>query len=189
MSKQLTILCDMDDVLFPLAPIWVNEINYLFGTSVNPDEITDWDIVSFFPELTTEQIYEPLRKEGFWDYRQPFRDGLWFVDNVIKDGHRLKVVTATHYIDVMPSIRRLLQCYKMLSYRDVIIAEEKQLINGDILIDDAVHNLIDGDYYPILKTMPHNENYGNSKFKLHRVSNLYEAYDIVKKLEGMLSNV
>ena len=187
MSKKLTVLCDLDDVLFPLVPLWITEINKKYGTLVSPSGITDWDIVDFFPSLTRKQIFQPLNKASFWEKRLPTEDGLWFVDNVLDDGHELIVVTSAHYTDIEHSIRRLLQCYDRLSYSDIVITAKKQRVIGDVLIDDAIHNLIDGSYYPILKSMPHNTKCNEDEYGIRRVRNLYQAYNIVKNLaEGII---
>ena len=40
--KKLTILTDLDDVLWDLCGLWINELNIRYGTSVRPRDVTDW---------------------------------------------------------------------------------------------------------------------------------------------------
>lgn len=50
--KKLTILVDMDDVLENLVECWVNELNKKCCSSLREEDITDWRIAKFFPQLT-----------------------------------------------------------------------------------------------------------------------------------------
>lgn len=56
----------------------------------------------------------------------------------------------------------------------MIITANKQMIRGDVLIDDGVHNLEGGSYKKILMTAPHNRNYDAEANGMIRVSNWTE---------------
>ena len=60
--KRLTILIDMDDVLENLVECWVAALNRKHGTTVKPEDITNWLIGEFFPSLTKEELFA-LKKE------------------------------------------------------------------------------------------------------------------------------
>ena len=47
MSKSLTILVDVDNVLENLNEAWVNAVNDKYDTNVSPDDIASWDIEDF----------------------------------------------------------------------------------------------------------------------------------------------
>jgi len=175
--KKFTILVDMDDVLWNLITPWVTTINEMYGTDVSEDCITDWKIAKFFPMLTPEQVYSPLFAEGFWDKMQPVADGQWFIRQLLEDGHRVKIVTATFSDNVPVKMRRFLELYPMLSWADVTVTSDKQSIKGDIMVDDAPHNLENGDYHKILVNKPHNIHYDAVKNGTVRVSSLKEAYN------------
>ena len=63
------------------------------------------------------------------------------VRQLIDDGPVVKVVTSSHYSTVPPKMAWLFQHYPFLCWKDVIIAHDKTLINGDVLIDDGIHSL------------------------------------------------
>lgn len=46
----------------------------------------------------------------------------------------------------------ILKYFPFLSWKNVIITSSKKMIKGDVLIDDGIHNLLDGDYKKILMT-------------------------------------
>lgn len=57
-------------------------------------------------------------------------------------------------------------------------------VNGDILIDDSLQNIVDSNFeYNILMDMPHNRDLSMAKDKnIIRVRTLQEAVDIVEKI-------
>ena len=174
--KNLTVLVDLDDVLWHLLEPWVAMINNMHKTDVHYGCVTDWKIAKFFPSLTVEQVFSPLFKEDFWNNVQPVYNGRWFIQNLLNDGHRVKIVTATLSENVPVKMKRFFKLYPMLSWNDVTITHDKQSVNGDVLIDDAPHNLEGGSYHKILFNQPHNRHYDTTQHGITRVYNLSEAY-------------
>jgi len=177
----MVILCDFDDVLFPLIPPWVKAVNDTFNTNMLPEQITAWDIEQFFPPLTRTEIFSVLTKD-FWRTLEPAKDGVEFIEKVLRDGHILKVVTATHYKDAEIKIERMLECYPLLSWKDVIITHNKQMIQGDVLIDDGPHNLIGGNYKGILFNSFHNRRFDTKTHGISRCNTLMEACKIINNI-------
>ena len=46
--KDYVVLVDMDDTIVDLLSKWVSFLNETHGLSVNPEEITDWNISLFY---------------------------------------------------------------------------------------------------------------------------------------------
>ncbi|MBR0086884.1 MAG: hypothetical protein IJL98_03995, partial [Lachnospiraceae bacterium] len=65
----------------------------------------------------------------------------------------------------------------------VIITFRKQLLQGDILIDDGIHNLEGGSYKKILVTAPYNEDYDAEGHGMIRVHSWKEIEAAVLQLE------
>lgn len=55
--SDITLLVDMDDTIEDLLPAWVDWINRSYGTSVDSNDITGWDVKEFFPSLSREIVY------------------------------------------------------------------------------------------------------------------------------------
>jgi 5'(3')-deoxyribonucleotidase len=53
------------------------------------------------------------------------------------------------------------------------------MIRADYLVDDGVHNLIQGGYKKILFTAPHNLKCNLEKYGMIRADNWKEVYDII----------
>lgn len=182
MSK--TILIDIDDTIENLCETWVDWLNRQYGTSVKYNEVTEWDISKFFPTLTKEQVYEPLNNPILWDYVKPKPGAVKYVKKLIDDGYNVYLCTATNYRNVKLKFEKVIQKYfPYISWNQVIITSCKQLINADLLIDDAVRNLKDGNYAKILFSAPHNLNYDATKNNMYRVNNWEDVYTRIQFFE------
>ena len=180
--RKLTILVDMDDVLNNLIERWVEELNILSGTSVAYEDITDWDITLFYPTLTTEQTYSPLQSSEFWSSLSTLPGSVETLKRLMDDGHTIRIVTASHYKDLATKMEWLFKYYPFLGWNSVIVAHDKKLIQGDILIDDAPHNLVGGSYNKILFSSPHNLEYDATANDMSRVNNWAEVYATTQEL-------
>lgn len=186
--KKLTILVDMDDVLENLVECWVNELNKKCGSFLCEENITDWKIAKFFPSLTNDEIFSPLNTIEFWEKISPMQNAQEILKQLIDDGHTVRVVTASHYATVSAKIKRLLEMYPYLKWEDVIIASDKSLICGDIMIDDGTHNLeVTSCGLAVLFDRPHNRSYNDEAAGMVRVETWDEIYKVVSEFANLLS--
>lgn len=186
MGKSLTILVDVDNVLEDLNTPWVNAINKKYGTSVQPSEIIDWDITKFFSGLSKTQVFSPLHSKELWDLLTPLENSQKIMKSLIDDGHRILIVTSAHPDTIPFKYNFLKRYFPFIPFKDVIITSHKQMVKGDILIDDAPHNLKDGEYLGILMDAPHNKEYNESSQAIVRVHNWDEIYSIVNNLGELI---
>jgi 5'(3')-deoxyribonucleotidase len=180
--KKLRILIDMDEVLNNLLEKWVECLNDRYNTHSSAEDIHLWDLRCIYPFLSEAEVNRPLSEDAFW---QGLRTKPYAVDTVkamIGDGHEIFIVTAASVIQTLPAkIEWLLANYPCITWENVIITRRKQVISGDVLIDDAVHNLENGDYYKILMDCPNNRAYDAGRNGMVRVYSLKEAYEHIKK--------
>lgn len=183
--QQLTILVDMDDVLDDLLPAWVTYLNKEHGTKVSPSNIRSFDMTKAFPNLNKPLIFAPLDLPDFWDTVPPKEGAAEVLEEWIRDGHRVLVVTASHYASINAKMTRVLfRYFPFLQWHNVIVTADKTLIRGDILIDDGIHNLAGGDYVKILMDAPHNRFYPAAEHGMHRV----HSWDEIRALVRLISN-
>lgn len=188
--SDFVILLDMDDVLVNLCECWVNELNERHNTSVNPLDIKSWSMYDYFPTLSKEEIYAPLSDIGMWSKVAPKQGAQECVKRLISKGYQVYVVTAAHHSTIMAKVElALLKHFPYIDYQHIITSFNKQMIKGDILIDDNPLNLMGGEYKPILMNASHNESFDNEKYNIHRfdgwseelfnyINNLYEEKHI-----------
>lgn len=182
MMKRLTILVDMDDTIEDLLSAWVSYLNTKYGTSIQKDDVTQWDISKSFPTLSREQVYEPLYLDSFWLSVKPINGAAETLQKLIKDGHQVLIVTTSSYETLHTKMEEVLfKYFPFLSWNDVIITSRKQLVNGDVLVDDGTHNLEGGQYLRILMDAPHNRAYSAESNGMIRVYNWGEAYGVISR--------
>ena len=180
--KCLTILVDMDDTIEDLLSAWVSYLNTKHGTSIKKDDVTQWDISKSFPTLSREQVYEPLYLDSFWLSVEPIDGAAEILQKLKADGHQVLIVTTSSYETMHTKMEEVLfKYFPFISWNDVIVTSRKQLVNGDVLVDDGVHNLEGGEYFKILMDAPHNRSYSAESNGMMRVYNWGEAYEVISR--------
>lgn len=182
---MLTILVDMDDTMEGLLDSWTGFLAAKHGVSVNKEDIKEWDMQKAYPTLSKEQIYAPLFEEAMWENVKPLDGAVDYIQKLMQEGHEVVVVTASHYDNVGMKMRNVLvKHFPFIPYDNVIITSRKQMILGDVLIDDALHNLIGGKYKGILFDAPHNRALHAEKYGMRRVKNWKEIYEVITELDN-----
>lgn len=179
---KLTILVDMDDTIENLTDAWIEYLNEHYGTSVQREDITEWSFWKAFPTIEKDKIYDALFDEALWERVKPLPGAVKYLKKLIDDGNDVFIVTASHPDTVSAKMNKVLfRYFPYLTYQNVIIAGKKQLIIGDIMVDDAPHNL-GGCYRGLLFTAQHNKGVTDEELAVLnavRVDNWKEAYKLI----------
>ena len=179
----MVILVDMDDTIEQLLKAWVKGANERYGREVRYEDIRSWDVSAAYDGLSWEQIYEIPMTPGFWKTVEPIPGAAEALQRLMAAGHEVYIVTATECDSVPEKMNELLfRYFPFLRWEQVIITCRKQLIRGDVLIDDGVHNLVGGDYHKILVTAPHNMDYDAEANGMIRVSSWAEIEAVIASL-------
>jgi 5'(3')-deoxyribonucleotidase len=178
----MRLLVDYDDVLFHLYEPWVYAVNAKYGTDVLPSQIRGWDIEKYFPRLTKDQVFSVLYDESFWRQLKPKRGAVQVLNRLTWEGYSIKIVTSSFYETISWKIEHMLNKFPFLRWDDVVVTQEKQCIIGDVLIDDAPHNLLGGAYKKILFTTDPNANFCCEKNNIFRAKNWLEVYTLIQCL-------
>ena len=180
----MTILIDMDDTLEHLLTPWLRWLNREYGKNVEPSDVVSWNMQESYPDLTKEEIFAPLDGEAFWDTVTPVEGAPEAVEDLIRRGHRVFIVTAASFKSVAAKMERVLfRYFPYLSWDQVIITSNKQMIRADVMVDDGYHNLENGDYVRILVDAPYNRKFDERKDGMIRVYNWEEIDQVIRKLE------
>ncbi len=181
----MTILIDMDDTIEHLLPAWVEFLDNEHGLDVKPNDITEWDITKFFPTLTDDQVFAPLLNEYFWDTVKPIPGATETIKKLIDDGHKVYIVTASRPGTLELKLNKVLfKYFPYLSYENVIVAFNKQMIIGDVMIDDAPFNLIGGRFVRLLMDSPANAYFKAKENGIIRVRDWEQIYKIICSICG-----
>lgn len=179
----MTILVDCDDVIFNLLPNWVNYLNKKYDLFVDPTEIKNWDLSLAFPTLSNEQICEPLSLESFWDNVKPIPGAIESLEYLHSKGHTIYIVTATHYGTIYNKMTKMILKYmpEWFDYKNLIIAYNKGMIIGDVLIDDYVNNLSSFRGKRILLNKSYNNNVSTDIIVVNDWDSIVDVLDSLDK--------
>ena len=179
-ETKLTVLVDVDDVINNLCQTWIDWLNEKYEKDVQYDDIDQWNMNKYYPDLTEEEIRSPLFEEEFWRKVLPRFDAIKYLNLLIEEGYEVYLVTSSYYQSIVPKYENLIRrYYPFIDWEHIIIAYKKQMIKGDVLVDDGVHNLEGGTYMKILMTAPHNKDYDTAANGMFRANNWGEIYAII----------
>ena len=186
----MKIVFDMEDTLVNLLDRWLEYLNsYKNIIHKTRDEIKDWDMKKAYPELTTEQICNPLFLESLWDTVEPVKGAQELIDKLSKDGHTLYIATASHPRTFAMKLEKcLFKHFKQFHTKNVMCIYDKHLIKCDFLIDDNPENLRNSHAIKILIDAPYNRDCDKDCYD-YRVSNYEEIYDIINKIDNARSEL
>lgn len=180
--KKFNILCDADDTIQELMPYWLSELNAKYNLNVKKEDIKSWDITKAFPALSEEEVFEPLYRDGFWDMTTPVKDSAYYLKKLVADGHNLLIVTASNKETFDAKTRKLIEMFPFLKKEQIIRENNKQTVDGDILIDDGVHNLLGGRYKKFLFNQPNNSLFNEKEHDITRVFSWKEIYERISRM-------
>lgn len=183
MNKSDIIICvDMDDTIENLLDAWVAALNKKYHLNVKASNVTDWALSKSYPTLTADQIFEPLFDNDFWYTVQPKADAITYLKKLVDEQYQVYICTNAHYKTVLPKVQAIIKRYfSCIDWKHLIITYNKHLINCDIMIDDAPHNLQGNNCLKLLFNASHNQNYLAEFNDMIRVYSWEEIYDIVSK--------
>ena len=177
-----TILIDMDDTIEFLTEAWCRWLDAKYNLNTKPEDIKSWDIAKYFHGLTKAQVFEPTLQKEFWDTVRPRQDAMLYIKKLVDEGHHVCICTASDYRTLVYKYEAIIEKYfPYLTWDNMIILKVKQMLKGDYLIDDGVHNLIGGEYKKILMSRPHNGNFDAEGNGMIRVNNWEEIYKIIEE--------
>ena len=179
--EKLRILVDLDDVLNNLLDCWVDLLNEKYELCANAQDLKIWNVQGLYPTLTEEEVYQPIYETEIWDMLSPRPTSVEYLEKLVEEGHDVLIVTASVYQTLPAKMDWFFANFPFLSWENVIITRRKQLIRGDVLIDDGVHNLVGGAYFKILMDSPNNRAYDAPGNGMVRVYNIKEAYEAIHK--------
>lgn len=186
----MRILLDLDGCVVDFLPTWLAEYRAISGDVINVTDIRTYGFDQFVakPEL----LWKALTTGDVFRKSSPIPNCLGavkhlheqhelrfvtYVHESVKDGHRAKLDWLAHYL---PFIQE----------RQVIFARDKFVIDGDIMIEDASHNLLDwldeatfdGERFGYLMNQPYNKTgeINNHPF-CKRVDSLWDVIEDMRR--------
>lgn len=136
------ILVDVDAVVADLLPAWLAMYNHEYDDTLSPEQITQWDMTSLVKPECGKKIYSYLTRDDLYELVDPIDGAISSIHWLRQREYDVRFLTS----GVQPAKinwlgnHGLLLSEHFLFSPDVIIAHDKSLIKGDILIDDNLKN-------------------------------------------------
>lgn len=180
--NQKTILIDIDDTIIELINPWIKAINKKYNINLKLNKLTTWDLTLSFPELANKDYCSILGEEDFWKTIKPKKDAVKYVKKLIDDGYIIYLCSASDYRTINYKMSHaVFKHFPFIHWKNVIICNDKQIINADYLIDDGIHNLLGGNYEKILLTSPVNKSINEKLYNITRCNSWKDIYEYISK--------
>lgn len=178
----MRIIVDVDNVLNNLC----EAVLEVYNEDAN-DNLTKEQIQSYFIEDFVKLEYRKTLKNYFLDKRVWKKIELKencqeYLAKLYNSGHQIVFCTATEPDNFKKKANWLQRNFPFIDIRkSLFCCPIKQILRGDILIDDYIRNF-GGTTYSICLAEPWNQHFLTDK-KRFRVNNWKEIYEIIKKIE------
>lgn len=180
MNKK-TILIDCDDTQTEFVKPLLDLYNKKYDDNLQFDDITDWEIHKFL-KPTCKNIFQEFANDTFIMDCFPIVNSVQVINRLHKR-YDIIFLSAVYHSNVSPRFYKLSSMFNWYDWsKNTIIASRKDLIHGDVLIDDCFSNHSSSVKHSILFDRPWNE-----KYKLN--SNMYRMdnwLEIEKKIYELL---
>lgn len=172
---------DFDGTINNMLETWIDWLNQRHGTTVKIEDVVEWELTKVFSTLTKRELFEPLNTPEFWPEVTIKPNAVEVIKQLIEDGHQIYIVTSSHYITLPAKMDSCLFVhFPFLKKENVIITYNKSLINCDVLLDDAEHNLINFKGVKVLFDALYNKYSTAHDF---RIDSWKAFYDLINELK------
>lgn len=139
LGRRPIIFIDQDDVLAKHNEKVVKEMNRIHGTHFTMADITEWDLISILGEECKDIMFKP----EFFETLEPME---YAIENlrVLNESNLfdIYIASAAHPSACHFKYKWFKENMPFLEKKQLIFISHKFLLNGDLLFDDAPHNIV-----------------------------------------------
>lgn len=175
----MKILIDIDDTISNFGEVLLKYLNRQYDTNYKKEDMTSWEWL----RNNFQNPWEPTEYCFFWDDVKIDENAIKCIENLVKKGHEVYLVTASFPSDTLGyKIRKVLENFNknLINQSNIIVCYNKGMIKGDIRIDDGIHNLYN-DSINILFEQPWNKN-------INKIFPSYKRKKSWKEIEEFFNN-
>lgn len=143
-KKKFTVLIDMDGVCVDIHAQWLNKYNKDYGDTLTQEQIVSWDWHKYVNKKCGDKIYDYLKEPGFFLGAPEIEGCSKSLKTLMDAGIQIVIVTATPPNSPTACYEKTKWVERNLPFlnsKNFISTSRKDLVIGDLLLDDAVHNL------------------------------------------------
>lgn len=172
----MTILVDIDSTLTNFGEVLLLANNQLCDTHYRYTDITSYD----WFDQTFNNPWKPTNYQCFWNTVEVNPAAVTAIERWVKQSHKVYLLTASHFNNMLGyKLNKTLQAFNpaLINERNIIVAQDKTAIRGEIMIDDCIDNLNSHTAFPICYAQPWNEDW-----KEDRTNNWEEIDKIISNV-------
>lgn len=180
-KKKLTILCDIDGVVDNLVECILEKYNEKYHDNLQIKDITQYDMNKFTkPEC--ENVMLEFCNDDTISRMLPLEGSVEAVTKLMEK-HNFYFVTSTYPQNVGYKHEWLKRFFPLYNEKNLIVAYNKEVIRGDILIDDCASNMSNNVEMNLLYNQPWNMEVQTIK-NFRRVYSWENILDYIQEVTG-----
>ena len=180
-KKKLTILCDIDGVVDDLVECVLAQYNAKYNDNLKVSDITQYDLTKFTKPECENVLHEFCNEETIAMMTPP-EGAVEAVTRLMKE-HNFYFVTATYPQNVGFKHEWLKRYFPLYDQKHLIVSYNKEVIHGDVLIDDCSANMSSNVTMNLLYNQPWNMEVQTVK-NFRRVYNWGNIIDYIEEVTG-----
>lgn len=141
---MIRIILDMDEVLCQTNKVMLEIYNDEFGDSLKMVDIKSFDVKNWVKPECGESVYEIYEREGFYKTLEPVSGAIEGTRFLLEMGHDVVIASASP-INSLTAIEEKKQWVRdFMPYfplENFVPIKRKELLRGDMILDDGPHNL------------------------------------------------
>lgn len=165
----MVILLDFDSVIYATLQEAIDICNNKYKTNYTLEDITDY----FDVPKELEECFKLVEYNG-----TDKNNAVHYVKELC-DKHDVYILTASIHDNLYEKINWIETYLPEIGWNKTIVCKNKQLVKGDVIIDDAWHNIKEHcATYKFLYNMPHNSKITPSE-RVYRIDNLEKVLEVL----------
>jgi 5'-nucleotidase len=138
--KTHTLLIDMDSVICDLMSKWFSKYNMEYDDNLTIDQLKCWNTEQYVKKACGTKIYQYLSEPGFYRDLKPLPHAVEVLERLNKR-YEIFIVTTSPKSALQDKALWVEEFLPFIGSRHIIFTHHKHMIKGDLLFDDAPHNL------------------------------------------------
>ncbi|WLD93243.1 5'(3')-deoxyribonucleotidase [Alkalihalobacillus sp. AL-G] len=135
-----TLLIDMDSVICDLMTEWHSRYNQEYDDTLSVQDLKCWNSEKYVKDECGTKIYDYLDEPGIFIKLEPLPHAIEVLSR-LHEKHEILIVTTSRTYAYTEKEKWVEKHLPFIGKRNLIFTHRKEMIRGDILFDDAPHNL------------------------------------------------
>ena len=181
---------DLDGTIVDSPQQVVHYINERLGLNLTMDDFKTYSMEDALPEQYRWIVNAAFRDPLMWKEVKLIEGAYETIKRIYENGHKIYFVTSSLPSNLKKKIGHLARNLDFFPtdyvWQHTINIHHKQLLKLDVLVDDALFNLVgDRDYFSICVDMPYNQTKDDEIPRFFRAFNWKEIYRFIDILDHL----